>query len=116
MRYFKHRRAWKREAGVDVVHAIDIFSFGGLQMEGLKIGGVTILSASDDFVDVRVPISGQRIKATAGGNDLLAYAKVPFGSATIQVTAWKDGSADARAAVKVANKVAPKTLLVKVSK
>lgn len=91
-------------------------------MDGINFNGVLFFGVVDHegrkYASIYAPVDGDAIKVTEGGNDLLAYAKIPNGKATVQITAWTEGSTAARAAAKVAKKVAkvkvaPKVELVK---
>jgi len=63
------------------------------------------LTEDGAFMNVQVPVNGPAMKLTSGGNKLLAYAKVPEGNCTMQITAWLDGDAQDIEAAKVQKKV-----------
>ena len=79
---------------------------------GIRIGGVVFNGLTEDgaFMNVQIPVNGPAMKLTSGGNKLLAYAKVPEGNCTMQITAWLDGDAQDIEAAKVQKKVAARKI------
>lgn len=88
---------------------------------GIDFGGVVFFGTVEHngrkLAMVGAPIEPIGDVVTRSGNDRCGYAKIPVGTATVQVTSWARGSDEQRARVKATlagGKVAaPKTVLVK---